>query len=53
MAILPRKIYMVNASPIKIPITFIMKTEKSNLKFIWKHKRPGINKTILSEKCNA
>jgi hypothetical protein len=44
MARLPTAVFMFNAIPINIPMIFTTDIKKSTLKFIWKHKRPGIAK---------
>jgi hypothetical protein len=44
---------MFNAISIEDPMTFITEIENSTQKFIWKHKRPQIDKTILSKKSNT
>ena len=53
MVLLPKALCKFNASPIKIPMTFLIEIEKAIMNFIWKNKRPQIAKTILSNKSEA
>jgi hypothetical protein len=52
MAKQPKGIYMFNANPIKIPMTFITVIEKYTLKFICKHEGPQTSKAKLSKGSN-
>jgi hypothetical protein len=49
MAILTKSNLHVQGNPYQNPMTFITETEKSALKFIWKHKRLKIDNTNQKE----
>ena len=53
MAIIPKVLYRFNASPLKIPMIFLIEIEKAIMKFIWKNKRPRIANVVLGKKSDA
>ena len=46
-ATIPKAVRRFSAISIKIPMTFLTKVDQTNLKFVWKHRRPQITKIIL------
>ena len=53
MIILPKSIYIFNATFFKILMAFFIELEKIILIFLWKHKTPWTAKTILRKKNRA
>lgn len=51
ISILPKGVWRHNTMPIKISITFFYRRKRiNNPKFVWNHKCPQIDKSILIEK---
>ena len=50
IAKLPKAIYRFSATPIKLPVVFFTELEQTISQFVWKYKKPQIDKSIFRKK---